>query len=298
MTNGQIHCFVTVVDEGSFAKAANTLFISQPAISKSISKLEDELGFSLLDRRRGTLRPTAAGRKLYQYFKKSQHEFLTLLNELQTSLQHPEGTIRLGCPETWNPAHFYETITGYFAAQYPTMELIIECCRLPELLARLQAGKLDIIMTHEFYPPIQYGLTVRHLTDTGCGILYSNAFFEDIRSLSDLKNVEFLTFDSDIEKKFGSVVKRICSEHGFSPTIRNCGHYSASLFDLSCGKGVMFFTAWDIAVTNSAFTYLPLDYKSPGKRMYPSVSSNPKTQLFADELAELFRNSLPEPHLG
>lgn len=289
MTNGQIHCFVTVVDEGSFAKAANALFISQPAISKSIAKLEDELGFSLFDRQHGTLRPTAAGRKLYQYFQKSQNEFHTLLNEIQTSLLHPVGSIHLGCPETWNPVHFYEIITSYFAEHYPAVELVIECCRLPELMSRLQSGKLDMIITHEFHPPVQYGLAVRHLTDTGCGILYSNAFFHDIHSLSDLKQADFLTFDSDIEKKFGSVVKRICSEHNFSPTIRNCGHYAASIFELASGNGVMFFTDWDIAITNSAFTYLPLDYSSPVNLIYPSDGSNSRVHLLADELVELFR---------
>ena len=57
MTNGQINCFLKVVEEGSFAKAAAALFISQPAISKSISKMEEELGFDLLERRVGALQP-------------------------------------------------------------------------------------------------------------------------------------------------------------------------------------------------------------------------------------------------
>ena len=58
MTNAQINCFLTLVEEGSFAKAAGALFISQPAISKSISKLEEELGFVLLERKAGSLQPS------------------------------------------------------------------------------------------------------------------------------------------------------------------------------------------------------------------------------------------------
>ena len=45
MTKVQIKAFMTVAKEKSFTRAANVLYISQPAISKSISTLEDELGF-------------------------------------------------------------------------------------------------------------------------------------------------------------------------------------------------------------------------------------------------------------
>lgn len=50
MTFTQINCFVTVAREQSFTKAASILYVSQPAISKSISRLEEELGFPLFDR--------------------------------------------------------------------------------------------------------------------------------------------------------------------------------------------------------------------------------------------------------
>ena len=50
MTQTQINCFLAVARERSFTRAANSLYISQPAISRSISKLEDELGFQLFER--------------------------------------------------------------------------------------------------------------------------------------------------------------------------------------------------------------------------------------------------------
>lgn len=288
VTNGQINCFITVVEEKSFAKAANALFISQPAISKSISKMEDELGFLLLERRAGSLRLTSAGSVLYQFFKKSTDEYRALLSDIQNNLEEPFGSVKIGCPETWNPARFYGKIMRHFEQRYPAVRLEIECCRLPELMSRLQSGKLDIIMTHEFYPPVQYGFTVRHLTNTGCGILYSNSHFKKVKELSDLNGVDFLTFDSDIEKRFGMTVKRICNDHGFTPVLKNCGPYSTTLFEMSCGKGVMFFTDWDNAVSNTAYTYFPLDYRSPINIIYSTVTSNANTHLFAEELIELY----------
>jgi len=288
MTNGQINCFLTVVEEGSFAKAANTLFISQPAISKSISKLEEELGFSLLERKVGSLQPTAAGNLVYHFLKSARSNYHNLLSHIHSSLSEPSGTIKLGCPETWNPAIFYNRIIEHFSRLFPSVTLTLECGTLPVLFSKLQSGKLDILISHEFHPPIQYGFTVRHLTDTGCGILYSRNFMKEISSMNDLKDVDFLHFDSDVEKKFSSVVKRICGDYGFSPTFKNCGQFASALFNMSCGHGVMFFTDWDNAINNNSYRYMPLNYSSPVNIIYPSVTANAKTHIFAEELINLF----------
>ena len=288
MTQAQINCFFAVVEEASFAKAANTLFISQPAVSKSISKLEEELGFPLLERKGGTLHTTTAGNMLYNYLKKAKADFNSLISSINSSLSEPSGTIRLGCPETWNPNKFYSKIMNHFQERFPAVELIFDCHRLPSLMSKLQNGKIDMLMTHEFHPAVQHGLTIRHLTDSRCGILYSKTFFKDIHSLADLKNVDFLHFDSDIEKKFDVLIRKFCAEYGFTPTLKNCGQFSSALFNLSCGKGVMFFTTWDNALANSSYSFLPLDYISPINLIYSSTSSNPNIKIFADELETLF----------
>lgn len=288
MTSGQINCFLKVVDEGSFAKAASALFISQPAVSKSISKMEEELGFDLLERKNGSLQTTPAGSTLYHFLKTTLENYNDLISEIHTSLSKLSGTVKLGCPETWNPSIFYDKIIGHFSRLYPSVTLTLECGALPYLLSKLQSGKLDILISHEFHPPVQYGFTVRQLTETGCGILYSNAFISDVKSLSDFKDMDFLHFDSDVEKKFSSVVKRICQDYGFVPNFKNCGQFASAMFKMSCGEGIMFFTDWDNAINNRSYNYLPLDYSSPVNIIYPSVSSNAKTHIFADELIKLF----------
>ncbi len=291
MTNGQINCFLKVVDEGSFAKAAAALFISQPAISKSISKMEEELGFDLLERKIGALQPTAAGRALYHFFKTSLENYNELIAEIHSSLSKLSGTVRLGCPETWNPSKFYDKIIEHFKKLYPSVSLTLECGSIPHLISKLQSGKLDIIISHEFHPPVQYGFTVRRLTDTGCGMLYSNVYFKDVHSLSDLKDADFLHFDSDVEKKFSTLVKRVCQDSGFSPNFKNCGQFASALFKMSCGQGAMFFTDWDNAINNSSYTYLPLDYRCTVNIIYPAVAQNAKTHIFAEELIKLFNES-------
>lgn len=165
MTIGQINCFLAVADEQSFAKAASVLFVSQPAVSKSIASLEEELGFSLLDRRGRELRLTPAGAKLYEFFSRAKQEYLNLLGEINQVMRASAATVRIGCSDVWNPSMFYEKIVGHFAEKYPSIRLEIEDYRIPDLFGRLQSGKLDIIMTYEPYRPLQDGFAVRRLTE-------------------------------------------------------------------------------------------------------------------------------------
>src|ERR1700709_2466173 len=61
---GRLNVFQEVVERGSFSAAADALSYSQSAVSQSIATLEGELGVGLIERRRGGLRPTAAGAAL------------------------------------------------------------------------------------------------------------------------------------------------------------------------------------------------------------------------------------------
>ena len=59
--------FATVIEQGSLAKAARQLSVSQPALSKSMDRLEGELGIKLLSRGAAGIEPTAAGQLIYSH---------------------------------------------------------------------------------------------------------------------------------------------------------------------------------------------------------------------------------------
>ena len=288
MTFGQINYFITVADEKSFAKAANVLFVSQPAISKSIAKLEEELGFPLLERKNGDLQFTAAGRIMYDFFVKVKDDYRNVMGEISQIITDSSETIYLGCPNMWNPDKFYDKIVNHFRERFPSIRLEIECVRPPELLTKLQKGSFDFVLTHEFYPAPQYNLSVRHLTDTGCGIVYSKKHFSNIKNLSDLSDAVFLIYDIDIEKKFTAFIRNICSDCGFIPHLENTNNFRNAEFVMACGKGAMILTEWDSMATKSAFDYLPLPYSSPISLLYKEKPEKPIIQILADELTRLF----------
>ena len=65
----KLQYFIELVEQGSLGKAAEKLHVSQPALTKSLRLLEDELGVRLLDRLPGGVKPTVYGDSLFAHAK-------------------------------------------------------------------------------------------------------------------------------------------------------------------------------------------------------------------------------------
>ncbi|MCH3915327.1 MAG: LysR family transcriptional regulator [Acidaminococcaceae bacterium] len=81
MDFNQLKTFIAVVETGSFSRAGDRLFISQPTVTTQIKLLEQELSQQLLIRSTNGIRTTAAGNKIYDYAKRTLREQQNLLTE-------------------------------------------------------------------------------------------------------------------------------------------------------------------------------------------------------------------------
>ena len=288
MTITQINHFIAVAETLSFTQAANMLYVSQPAISKSVSKLEEDLGFKLFERSDTSLSLTAAGNAMYEFFTKTTQEYTALTDDIRALAAMPAQTLRIGCPETWNPVYFYNKIESHFHKFHPDVKLVIECYKLSDLITRLHAGKLDIVITHDFFIPALPNISALDVSPTAFGILYSKEHFKNITSFNDFDKVPFLLFDNDIEKRFSDVIRKVCMKYGFSPKIINCGQLPSALFNTACGKGVMLFSSWDSAVSNPSFGFFPVDDSIPIKIIHFTDTNIPEISRYVEEIRALF----------
>ena len=140
----QIRYFVAISETGSFTKAAERLFVSQPSLSAGIKKLEQELGVILYERggRKAVL--TSAGKF---FLGKAQ----TILNEYQTTLQELKGfqtkpTLRLGVLRTLLVESICLLISS-FQAQYPNVLIELVDGTTTELQEWLEEGQVDLGIT-------------------------------------------------------------------------------------------------------------------------------------------------------
>lgn len=270
MTRTQLNCFSAVLRTLSFTKASNLLYTSQPAISKNISKLEEELGCRLFERSGSSLAVTEAGWLLNDYLELSDREFQRTLEEIRRVSSNAGRVLKIGCPETWNP-HYPIHLLKSLLADHPEVQYTVESYRLSELLSRLSSGTFDLIITHEFYAASPLGPSTCAVAETGCGVLYSPEQFPDVTSPEHLKELPFLVYDDDVSKlskRFSGVIRECCAEFGFRPRFRSTNQASAALFETANGKGVMFFSDWDSPVTNPIYAYLSLKRQLPVNIIY------------------------------
>lgn len=139
-----LRTFVTGLDLGSYAKAAERLGRSQSAISLQLRKLEEQTGRSLLRKQGRGLALTEEGEVMLSYARR----LLELNDEAVAALQVPflEGWVRLGLPqdfaESWLP-----DVLGRFARAHPQVRVEARVDRSATLLEAVNLGQLDLALT-------------------------------------------------------------------------------------------------------------------------------------------------------
>jgi LysR family nitrogen assimilation transcriptional regulator len=94
----QLKYFVRIVELSSFSKAAQDLFIAQPALSNQISNLEKELNTQLLSRSVRGVTPTEAGKTLYRHAQAIIRQIEHLKYEVENESVNPKGSVSIGIP--------------------------------------------------------------------------------------------------------------------------------------------------------------------------------------------------------
>ncbi len=294
MTVTQIECFEAVAETLSFSKAAGSLYVSQPAISKSISHLEEEIGYKLFERENNVLSLTRAGELFRDFIGRSRIEYQAFLDQLESMKSQEDQTIRVGCPDSWNPSHFAGWMEKCYKRVFPEGHLALEAYKLSDLLLRLKSGKLDFVISHDFYSPSIQGLRAEAITETGMGVIYAKGFFDEPVQFQDLARKGFVVFDDDIKKRFGTLIQSVCRSEGCETQIRNGGPITKCLFELSLGNAVMLFTDWDNFVTNQAFGYYRVEGKLPVRLVYYTDRIKSVGQAFIKELKKDMKGVLHE----
>lgn len=96
----QLHYFVAVVDAGSITKASRLCHIAQPALSKRVASLEEELGVQLLHRGAFGVEATDEGMVLYRTSKRILRDIAGIADELLSTGSNPKGEVRLACQDS------------------------------------------------------------------------------------------------------------------------------------------------------------------------------------------------------
>ncbi len=150
--------FCTVARCGSLSHAARELYVSQPAISQSMHRLEDALGCTLFARTSRGISLTSEGRMLYSYADKAVSLIAAAEDRLNRMRTLQSGGLMIGASDTLCQFYLLPYLEK-FHAEYPDIQLQVTNRTTPDTVELLKVGKVDIALVN--LPIVDSALCVR-----------------------------------------------------------------------------------------------------------------------------------------
>jgi len=183
--------FYVVAKNKHMTKASEELHISQPAISQSIKKLEEQLGGILFLRSNKGMQLTEEGKMFYEYVKGA----LTLINNAEnefTSFKNlSKGEIKIGCSTTLTKLILIDVLKK-FHKEYPNININITNDLTSNLIKKLKIGKLDFVIFNESNVK-ENSLYLEKIKELKQGFIYNPEFYkDDVTNFEDLNNLPLI----------------------------------------------------------------------------------------------------------
>ncbi len=144
----KLNSFLHVVDLESVSKAAAILNVAQPAISRQIRQLEEELGVALLIRHGRGVLPSPAGKFLAEQARGLLHAARSLRDTVRTFEAEPSGKLSFGVPSSFGRV-MLPALGIEFRANYPKIQLHLAEGFSGSIHEWILAGRLDLAVLYQ-----------------------------------------------------------------------------------------------------------------------------------------------------
>ncbi|WP_375447642.1 LysR substrate-binding domain-containing protein [uncultured Fibrella sp.] len=227
-----LRSFRQVAADLNFSRSAEKLFVAQPALSRQIQQLEDELGVTLFDRTRRSVRLTAAG----TYLNDQLGPWLDTLAHLtkQTKRIHNGelGELCIGHPGS----ALYSVLPDALAAFTQACPDVISCLREVgelELQEALTLQKIDVGLTREVPDDGAFSTQLileepQALVVPGSHWLTTDTFI----SMAQCRNEPFVLPSPEKDVEYSKLLMRLFTVHGYAPRIMYESNYGATILRL------------------------------------------------------------------
>lgn len=282
ITLNQIYTFIVVAEYGNFTKASAELHISQPSISKIISKLEETTGLNLFVRNPRGAMLTNSGRILYQEWKKALN--VTQAGyEKACSILSQNKYIKIGLPRTFSGSHQIFPVIQEFAQTYPDVEINMEEADSLELRRGLAGDKYHVIFApsyeYDYYNSNGYLSRLFCASPIELCIGKSHAISgQEYFSKNLLQNETLLSLPEDIAPDYDHFVREICEKHQIPyQTVSVAENLQSAYISLIRGQGYFFISSsWFPGISSDSFCRYQLSSEKGGILMvWNKNSANP-----------------------
>lgn len=206
MTERELLYVMTIAEERNITHAAEKLHMTQPSLTQSLKRIEEELGCPLFARRKYGLDPTKEGLLYLEMAEDVLKRIGIFRDELKKQLNPLSGQIVIGA-SWYNTLLFLSDLVSQFSFRFPSMQLRLFEKRTTELMSLMVDGTLDIVLAHEY--PKEYRSTKRFFPkDIECVRLIDEQFLlianrdyhipvteEGYADVQALANLPFISFN-------------------------------------------------------------------------------------------------------
>lgn len=288
MTEREMQCFFTVAKCMSFTEAAKELYISQPALSKQISKLEEDLGFALFLRSKKGVALSPGGMVLLQGYPSVRNGYFALLEKARQANEGKTGSLHIGIQEGQNMDERILAQIRSFRMRYPQVTVELTSYPYWELLNQLRRNAIDIGLCLQFGKEDFYGLQMQALYDMSSYIVLArnHPLSEQLAvpnpAYNLLDGLPVLVVGNELVPQGAPFVEEQCQVCNIRPLrTQMIPSYSALYFHLAMGDGfaLMNQNMWFFD-KGLRFFLLPEEIFVTRVACWPMDSSNPAVPLF------------------
>lgn len=288
MNNRQIECFLEAGRLLNFTRAAENLLLPQPAVSRYISALEEELGVKLFLRKNSrSIVLTEAGKAYYNLFQRVEQE----LHRTKQSLANTAPTLRLGINKSWRTTDFLPDVIEACRRRDPQFRVIYTCLDFKELRDGLQSKQLDAVIALEDYLTDAQEFAVERITSIQRVILFSDRLpgADLLRTPTDFYPYDFLITDDPLVRKLAEESERIFHAYRFVPRFRNVPNQETVLCYVENGEGVALLDTWCHALYHPHLRAVHIDEYMPVALACRRDQETAAAELFRECLCAFFQ---------
>ena len=183
--------FLEVANSNSFLEASNKLFISQPAISKSMSKLEEDLNVTLFFRANKGISLTPSGEILYNYLKEASDLLFTCERALNAINDVEESNIVIGVQSHIVRNYLMDKI-DHFKLKHNKIKIELIDMSTNQMLEALENRKLDFIVDSSPIETIYNNITITPVKTLNTCFIASTNNKDKINTLKELEKEDII----------------------------------------------------------------------------------------------------------
>ena len=214
-TLDQLRILKAIVDEGSFKKAADSLFVTQPAVSLQVQNLEKQLDIAIFDRGGRKAQLTEAGKLLLNYCEKILGECLETCKAVEDLNNLKGGSIIIGASQT-TATYLMPRMIGVFRQKYPEVSVQLQIHSTRRTGWSVANGQIDLAIIGGQLPGDLENLlqVIPYATDELALVLPSKHPLSIKKELlkEDLYKLNFVTLDSQSTTR--KVVDKLLQDSG------------------------------------------------------------------------------------